>query len=252
MRTPWLRAYSTLRSCSTPAPEAAISSISSNETTGELAGVGDDPRVGAEHAGDVGVDLADLGADGGGERDRGRVRAAAAERRDVLGGRDALEAGDEHDAVLVERVADAVGAHVEDARLGVGRVGDDARPASRSGEIARWPRSLIAIAHSAQETRSPVESSMSISRGSGCGEISNASAISRSVSLPRALRAPRRRGGPASRLATIRAAARLRRSASATDVPPNFMTTVPGHRAEDTRVTGAPSRRPAEHRACRA
>ena len=30
---PWLRAYSTARSWSTPAPEAAISSISSKETT---------------------------------------------------------------------------------------------------------------------------------------------------------------------------------------------------------------------------
>ena len=34
--TPWLRAYSTDRSCNTPAPEADISSISSNETTGSL------------------------------------------------------------------------------------------------------------------------------------------------------------------------------------------------------------------------
>ena len=34
--TPWLRAYSTLRSCSTPAPDAAISSISSNVSTGSL------------------------------------------------------------------------------------------------------------------------------------------------------------------------------------------------------------------------
>ena len=32
----WFRAYSTARSCSTFAPEAAISSISSNETTGSL------------------------------------------------------------------------------------------------------------------------------------------------------------------------------------------------------------------------
>ncbi len=32
IRTPWLRAYSTERSCSTPAPEADISSISSKET----------------------------------------------------------------------------------------------------------------------------------------------------------------------------------------------------------------------------
>ena len=93
--------------------------------------------------------------------------------------------------------------------------------------IARWPRSLIAIAHSAQDDRSPVESSMSISRGSGFGEISLASAISRSVSLPRALSTATTRV-PCSRLATIRCAARLRRSASATDVPPNFMTTVSG------------------------
>src|SRR4051794_25923242 len=92
-------------------------------------------------------------------------------------------------------------------------------------EIARWPRSLIAIAHSAHETRSPVDSSMSISRGSGSGETSSASAISRSVSLPRALSTATTRW-PASRLATIRRAARFNRSASATDVPPNFITTV--------------------------
>ena len=92
-------------------------------------------------------------------------------------------------------------------------------------EMARWPRSLMAMAHSAQDTRSPVESSMSISRGSGCGETSWASAIRRSVSLPRALRTATTRC-PASRLATMRWAARLRRSASATEVPPNFMTTV--------------------------
>ena len=53
-------------------------------------------------------------------------------------------------------------------------------------EIAWWPRSWIAIAQSAQEIRSPVESSMSISRGSGRSEISSASATSSSVVLPRA------------------------------------------------------------------
>ena len=36
MRTPWLRAYSTERNCSTPAPEAAISSISSKEIVDSL------------------------------------------------------------------------------------------------------------------------------------------------------------------------------------------------------------------------
>ena len=36
IRTPWVRAYSTERSCSTLAPEAAISSISSKLTCGSL------------------------------------------------------------------------------------------------------------------------------------------------------------------------------------------------------------------------
>ena len=53
-------------------------------------------------------------------------------------------------------------------------------------------------------------------------------AISSSVVLPRALTGRRRRAGPSSRARTMRAAARLMRSASATEVPPNFMTTVPG------------------------
>ena len=100
-------------------------------------------------------------------------------------------------------------------------------------EIARCPRSLIAIAHSAQEIRSPVESSMSISRGSGCGETSSAIAISSSVVLPRADSTATTRL-PASRWATIRRAARLIRSASATDVPPNFMTTVAGTATKST------------------
>ena len=98
-------------------------------------------------------------------------------------------------------------------------------------EIARWPRSLIAIAHSAHDIRSPVESSMSISRGSGLGETSSAIAISSSVVLPRA-DSTATTWWPCSRARTIRRAARLRRSASATDVPPNFMTTVLGTAAE--------------------
>ena len=92
--------------------------------------------------------------------------------------------------------------------------------------IARWPRSLIAIAHSAHEMRSPVESSMSISRGSGAVETSSAIEISSSVVLPRAESTATTRW-PCSRAATIRRAARLMRSASATEVPPNFITTVP-------------------------
>ena len=101
-------------------------------------------------------------------------------------------------------------------------------------EIARCPRSLIAIAHSAHDCRSPVDSSMSISRGSGWGEISLASAMRRSVSFPRADSTTTTRW-PCSFLATMRTAARLMRSASATDVPPNFMTTVPSIRRGQVR-----------------
>ena len=92
--------------------------------------------------------------------------------------------------------------------------------------IARWPRSLIAIAHRAHEIRSPVDSSMSISRGSGAVDTSSAIEISSSVVLPRAESTATTRC-PCSRADTIRRAARLMRSASATDVPPNFITTVP-------------------------
>jgi len=53
-------------------------------------------------------------------------------------------------------------------------------------EIARWPRSWIAMAHRAQEMRSPEDSSMSISRGSGVEDTSSAIPISSSVVLPRA------------------------------------------------------------------
>ena len=69
-------------------------------------------------------------------------------------------------------------------------------------EIALWPMSWIAIAQSAQEIRSPVESSMSISRESGRSEISNAWANSSSVVLPRAESTATTRL-PASRAATI-------------------------------------------------
>src|SRR4051794_18321191 len=73
--------------------------------------------------------------------------------------------------------------------------------------------------------RSPVESSMSISRGSGRSETSLAMRIRSSVVFPRADRTATTRL-PFSARDAIRSAARLIRSASATEVPPNFMTTV--------------------------
>jgi hypothetical protein len=53
-------------------------------------------------------------------------------------------------------------------------------------EIALWPMSWIAIAQSAHEIRSPVDSSMSISRASGWSETSWAMLRRSSVVLPRA------------------------------------------------------------------
>src|SRR3954468_6733614 len=91
-------------------------------------------------------------------------------------------------------------------------------------EIARWPKSLMTIAASAHDWRSPVDSNMSISRGSGWSETSLAISMSWSVVLPRA-DSTATTPLPASLAATIRRAARLTRSESATDVPPNFITT---------------------------
>ena len=92
-------------------------------------------------------------------------------------------------------------------------------------ETASWPRSWIAIATSAHEMRSPVDSSMSISRGFGAGDTSVASEISWSVVLPIADTVPTTRR-PRSFASTSRRATFLTFSASATDEPPNFITTV--------------------------
>jgi len=96
-------------------------------------------------------------------------------------------------------------------------------------ETASWPRSWIAIAQSAFEIRSPVETSMSYSRGFGLGETSKASRISSSVVLPIA-ESTATTFAPDSRASTRRSATRFSLSVSPTDVPPNFMTTRPGVR----------------------
>src|SRR4029453_2691960 len=73
----------------------------------ELARARDDAWVGGEDAVDVRVDLAALGAERGGERHGRRVGAPPAQRRHLVRGRDALEACDEDDPALVERLVDA-------------------------------------------------------------------------------------------------------------------------------------------------
>ncbi len=93
-------------------------------------------------------------------------------------------------------------------------------------EIASWPRSSIAISASAHEMRSPTEISMSIARGFGRGEIWCARSTSSSVVSPIAERTATTRP-PASFADTIRFATFVSRSGFPTEVPPNFITSVP-------------------------
>ena len=71
--TLWLRANSTARSIRTRPPVAAISSISSKEIRLMRCASGTRRGVGGEDPGDVGVDLADVGLEHGGQGHRGGV-----------------------------------------------------------------------------------------------------------------------------------------------------------------------------------
>ena len=97
--------------------------------------VGDDARVGRVHARDVGEDLAAVGADRHGERDRRGVGAAATERRDVHVLGRALEAGDHHDVAAFELIEHALRDDVDDPRRAVRAARPDA--GLRAGERDR-------------------------------------------------------------------------------------------------------------------
>ena len=75
---------------------------------------------------DVGVDLAEVGVEHGGERHGGRIGAAAAERGDVAVLVDALESGGDHDRAVVEQFLHVVGRDRLDACLRMGAIGADA------------------------------------------------------------------------------------------------------------------------------
>ncbi len=99
-------------------------------------GAGDNSRVGGEDAVYVGVDLAQVGAERGGQRHCRGVRPAAAKCRDVLAVlRHALEAGHDRDRAIAERAADPARSDVDDPGLAVGRVRDHSglRPGERPG-----------------------------------------------------------------------------------------------------------------------
>ena len=191
----------------------------------ELPRVRADARVAGVDAVDVGVDLAAVGLERRGERDRARVGAAAAERRDVVVLVDALEAGD-HD-------------HASGGELGR----DAARrrccgcaPCCRRWSVTMriwWPRNdtrrdsrraLRAIASSAVVTCSPVATSTSDLAAVGLGAHVAARARAGGWSRRPSPRPPRRgRRRAAGRAATRRATLRIR-STSPTEVPPYFCT----------------------------
>src|SRR6185437_7098531 len=87
----------------------------------------DHARIGGVNAVDVGIDVAAFGADGGGDRHRRGVRAAAAERGDAAALLvQALEAGDHRHLLHFLEAADQLGAvDFDDARGAVGAVGED-------------------------------------------------------------------------------------------------------------------------------
>ena len=84
------------------------------------------PGVGGVDAVDVGVDVAGVGLEKGGQGDSRGVRAAAAQGRDLAGLGDALEAGDEDDAPVGQRPADAAAGDVVNPGVAEAAVGADA------------------------------------------------------------------------------------------------------------------------------
>ena len=127
-----------------------------------LRALGDDARVGGVDAVDVGVDLADVGVERRGERDRGRVGAAAAERRDVAR-RSRRPGSRRRSRSCPPRAPRARGRGASRRSAPCRALVSVTIPACEPvNETASWPRSLIAIETSAIEIRSPAVSSMSM------------------------------------------------------------------------------------------
>ncbi len=93
-------------------------------------------------------------------------------------------------------------------------------------ERASKPRLPIAMASTAIEMRSPAVSNMSSSRGGGAGETCWARSISSSVMSPMA-ETTTTTSLPSRLVSMMRRATRLTLSASATEEPPYFCTTMP-------------------------
>jgi 2-polyprenyl-6-hydroxyphenyl methylase/3-demethylubiquinone-9 3-methyltransferase len=101
----------------------------------ELLRVRHDARVGGVNAVHVRVNLAEVGLERGGKRNRRQIRTAAAQRRDLAFRRLALEAGHDDDIARFEQFVDFLRRDVVNPGLGMNHVGDDAR--LRAGERHR-------------------------------------------------------------------------------------------------------------------
>ena len=103
--------------------------MSSRRALGTIRGIGTEDPV------HVGVDLAHVGVQRRGQRDRGGVRAAAAQRGDVAGVlADSLESGHQHDPALVQGCLQPGRGDIDDLGFAVGTGRDD--PGLRAGERA--------------------------------------------------------------------------------------------------------------------
>ena len=104
----------------------------------QLARPRSDARVGGVDAVHVRIDLAHVGVNAPGDGHGRGIRAAAAERGDVVVGVDALESGHDRDDPGGQGVQDALVVHLHDFRLVVGAVGLDAglAPGEAHGLVA--------------------------------------------------------------------------------------------------------------------
>ena len=119
----------------------------------ELQRLGHEPWIGGVDAVHVGEDLARVCAECCRERDRRRVGPAATERGHVVRhGRHTLEAGDEDDWVLFERLVDPARSHLDDLRLRVAGVRDD--PGLRAGQRDGLVPEIV-DRHRAERVRDP-------------------------------------------------------------------------------------------------
>jgi len=93
-----------------------------------------DPGIGGVDTIDVGVDLAEIGLEGGGEGDGGEVGSATAEGGDLAIVGLALKTGDDHNIAGIEELMDLGGGNVADLGLGMDAIGDDAGLGSGEGD----------------------------------------------------------------------------------------------------------------------